>query len=90
VNEITVNVDIEHSFIGDLQVELISPSGQFARLHNQEGWEQDNIKRSYDSQSTPALRDMIDEPIQGAWTLRVRDLAQADVGKLKRWSIKIG
>jgi M6 family metalloprotease-like protein len=89
VKDVTVELDIEHSYIGDLEVVLVAPSGQSARLHDKEGTWQDNIKRSYDLGSTPALLAMVDQPMEGDWTLRVRDLAPADVGVLKSWSIAL-
>jgi subtilisin-like proprotein convertase family protein len=90
VSDITVSVDIEHTFIGDLQVDLVAPSGASARLHDNDGGSQDDIVRSYDLTSTPALTPLIGQPIKGDWRLRVRDIAAVDVGRLKAWSLNIG
>ena len=90
VKEISVDVNIEHTYIGDLQVDLVSPTGVSARLHDNEGWGRDNINRSYDLNSTPALQVMRGQPLNGQWTLQVRDLAAADVGTLKNWSLRVG
>jgi extracellular elastinolytic metalloproteinase len=86
---LVVSLDITHTFIGDLQVELITPSGQQAILHNQTGGGQDNLIRNYDSVSSPTLAALIGQPIQGAWTLRVRDLVGLDTGKLNKWGITL-
>ena len=84
-----VSVDITHTFIGDLRVELVAPSGHQVLLHDQSGGSEDNLIRSYDSVSSPALAALIGEPTHGNWTLRIRDLAAQDVGKLNRWSLDL-
>ena len=89
VREIIVTVDIEHTYIGDLQIDLVAPSGASARLHNNEGWYRNDIKRSYDLDSTAALQGMVGQSIAGGWSLAVRDLAPADVGVLKSWSLEL-
>jgi len=89
VRDLTVSVDIAHSYIGDLQVELVAPSGFSVFLHDKEGQWQDNIKRAYDLASTPALQSLFGQTITGDWQLRVRDLAPRDEGTLNGWSLKI-
>jgi len=86
---VKARVDITHSWIGDLRVELIAPSGQAAILHDQSGGSEDNIIRSYDSVSSPGLATLIGQGIQGVWRLQVRDLLARDVGKLNRWSLEL-
>ena len=89
VKNIVVSVDIEHTYIGDLQVELVAPSGFSVLLHDKEGTWRNNLSRSYDVASTPALEGFIGESIPGDWLLRVRDLARVDRGQLNVWSLKI-
>ena len=86
---VKVSVDITHTFIGDLRVELVAPSGQQALLHDQSGGSADNLIRTFDSVSSPALAALIGQATQGNWTLHVRDLAAEDVGKLNRWSLDL-
>jgi subtilisin-like proprotein convertase family protein len=87
---ITIGIDITHTYIGDLRVVLVAPSGQQAILHNQEGGDQDNLIKSYDSDNSAALSGLIDELVQGNWILRVTDIAGRDTGKLNRWTLEIG
>jgi extracellular elastinolytic metalloproteinase len=86
---IKVNVDISHTFIGDLRVELVSPTGQQSVLHDRFGSGEDNLIRTYDSQSHPALTALRGQPIQGNWQLRVKDLAGRDIGKFNKWSLEL-
>jgi M6 family metalloprotease-like protein len=90
VSRLQVTVDIQHPFIGDLVVELMSPSGRRAVLHSvQEGGSQDDIVQMYDSSSSSMLSPLLGQPSQGSWILRVSDRATADVGKLRRWSLDL-
>lgn len=89
VRRIKVSVDIAHTFIGDLQVELFSPTNQRAVLHARLGGGQDNLVTTYDSASPGQLSSMVGQPMQGSWILKVADRARVDVGTLRRWSIEI-
>jgi subtilisin-like proprotein convertase family protein len=89
VKSIRARVSIIHPYIGDLQVELISPSGKRAMLHNRAGRDQDDLKRAWESASLPALAALAGEPIQGRWTLAIRDLERRDTGRLNWWGLEI-
>jgi subtilisin-like proprotein convertase family protein len=89
VGELQVSVDITHTYIGDLQVALVSPKGTVATLHARAGGGADNLIATYTSANVAALQTMIGEPCAGAWKLRVADLDKADTGKLNRWSLRI-
>jgi subtilisin-like proprotein convertase family protein len=84
-----VHVEIAHTYIGDLYVELVAPSGKSAVLHNQTGRNRDDLRITFDHSLAPALNALIGEPIQGDWTLRVRDLQRVDVGRLESWYLEL-
>lgn len=86
---IRAGVGITHTFIGDLQVELVSPSGDRALIHDRKDGEQDNLRKTYDSSTNPALAALIGKPAAGNWELRVRDVAGQDTGKLDNWKLEI-
>jgi len=86
---LTVAVDITHTWVGDLVVELKSPSGKTAVLHNGTGGNQQNLLATYTSADNTSLAGLVGEPIQGNWTLSVRDRAADDVGVLNRWSLEL-
>jgi len=87
VKSIEVEVDITHSYRGDLHIELISPSGQHALLRSRNGDSRNDIHAIYSDQSTTPLQVMIGEEVEGEWTLHVRDLARQDQGTLEHWAI---
>lgn len=84
-----VDMDIVHTYIGDLTIELTSPSGQVVRLHSQSGGNSENILGNYPNSLSPAqsLSAFYGTQAQGTWTLFVRDSAGADVGQLVSWGL---
>jgi subtilisin-like proprotein convertase family protein len=89
LSEITVDVDITHTYIGDLQVSLKNPANHEVVLHAREGRSTDDIQRTYTVDDEPALRDFIGQPANGDWVLSVSDHAWRDVGKLNRWGLTL-
>jgi subtilisin-like proprotein convertase family protein len=84
-----VGVDITHSYIGDLRVELVAPSGRKALLHNRFGGSADNLIRSYESDSHAELAALAGEAAAGEWVLHIADLAGQDIGKFNRWELEL-
>jgi serine protease len=76
----TVAVDIRHTWIGDLLVQLVAPDGTLYTLHNRTGTSTDNIIRSY-------TVNLSSEPLNGTWRLRVNDNASGDTGFINSWSL---
>jgi subtilisin-like proprotein convertase family protein len=88
-SKIKVAVDVTHTYIGDLVIELKGPGGQKAVLHNKAGAGTDNLSRSFESGTDAGLNVFIGTSVTGAWVLSVKDLAGQDQGKLNRWSIEL-
>ncbi len=88
VKRIMVEVDISHKNISNLRVELISPSGKRAVLHNRTGIGMKDLQKIYDSKSKASLVAFLGQPIKGKWSLRIRDLASEDTAKLNKWRLK--
>lgn len=89
LKDIEVAMRIEHTYIGDLIIELNSPTGRSAVLHNQSGGSRNDIDEVYDRTKIPALGTFIGQPIDGEWTLRVRDVQKYDTGTLEAWSLTL-
>ncbi|MEM7584965.1 MAG: S8 family serine peptidase [Acidobacteriota bacterium] len=93
VETVRVEVDITHTFRGDLQLTLISPQGTNVRLFGRtapglDGV--DNLVTGFDVESVPALASLSGESTSGNWTLQVADLAAVDVGTLNSWTLALG
>jgi subtilisin-like proprotein convertase family protein len=73
MKSIKVDVDIEHTYIGDLVVTLHAPvemGVDSVILHNRQDGATDNIKKTYDEVNTPGLAAFKDKSPQGTWTLK--------------------
>jgi len=89
LDEITVELDITHTYISDLIVELIAPDNSSLPLHNRKGGSSDNIIKEFNLLNTSALQRLRGIEINGDWRLKVSDHAGVDQGKLNRWALKI-
>ncbi len=86
VEQLDLEVDIDHPCISDLVISLIAPSGRSVLIHNREGGRTENLKRIY---GTSFFESFSGESIAGDWKLEVFDKATTDVGKLNHWSLRI-
>ncbi|MEU3604946.1 M28 family metallopeptidase [Streptomyces sp. NPDC035033] len=77
---LAVGVDIVHTYIGDLVVDLVAPDGTVYNLHNRSGGSADNIRQTYTVNASA-------EVANGAWKLRVQDKASVDTGYIN--SVKL-
>ena len=89
ISQVQVEVEITHTWIGDLRVMLTGPSGEQAILHDRSGSDADNLQRVFDMASAPDLNRFLNQDARGEWTLTVSDHAGQDTGKLNRWAIRI-
>ncbi|MDP7030408.1 MAG: proprotein convertase P-domain-containing protein [Phycisphaerales bacterium] len=95
IGDIDVELDVTHTYIGDLIIDLEAPSGVTVRLHDRSGGGTDNLHRYYDDDGGDLpdgpgeLADFVGEIVTGTWTLRVSDNAGADQGSLDAWTLKI-
>ncbi|MGH3877359.1 MAG: M20/M25/M40 family metallo-hydrolase [Actinophytocola sp.] len=76
-----VGVDIQHTYRGDLVVDLVAPDGSVYNLHNRAGGSADNLVSTYTVNAAG-------ETANGTWRLRVRDAARADTGMIRAWSLQ--
>ncbi|MFC9792133.1 S8 family peptidase [Streptomyces sp. NPDC057695] len=77
-----VPVNIVHTYIGDLQVQLIAPDGSAYTLKAfGTGGSSDNINTTYTVNASS-------EVANGTWKLRVTDNASADTGKIDAWGLQ--
>lgn len=94
IGDVQVDIDITHSYVGDLIVELQSPGGTTVRLHNRTGGSANDIVQRYDDAGNPPdgpglLSDFDFSQSVGVWTLRVTDAAAQDTGTLNGWALRI-
>lgn len=85
IESVQIKVSISHSLIGDLGVELISPSGTRSKLL----LIRSNIKDTYLDDFTLITNAFYGEPSRGNWTINVIDGKSTNTGKLTSWKINI-
>ncbi len=90
VQDISIAVDIEHGYLGDLEVSLIAPSGESVLLQGRTLGVQKKLRVIYSIASTPALQMFLGVPSQGRWQLKIVDAIAGDTGTLKSWQLKLG
>lgn len=79
---VSVTVDINHSYRGDLVIELVSPSGDTYTLKDSNPFDgANNVKETYTVDASGAAA--------GTWTLRVTDVYYGDTGSLNSWGVEV-
>ncbi|MGW2707009.1 M4 family metallopeptidase [Streptomyces sp. NPDC001340] len=80
-SNLSVSVDITHTWRGDLVIDLVGPSGTSYRLKNFSSSDSaDNVNETYTVNASS-------EPANGTWKLKVQDQAAQDVGTINSWKL---
>ncbi|MFD4585550.1 M4 family metallopeptidase [Streptomyces sp. NPDC058423] len=75
-SNLKVDVDIKHTWRGDLVIDLVAPDGTAYRLKNSSGSDSaDNVIATYTVNASS-------EVANGTWNLRVQDVARYDTGHI--------
>ncbi|RLB65379.1 MAG: hypothetical protein DRI90_02185 [Deltaproteobacteria bacterium] len=82
IGSLKVAVEIDHSYIGDLQV-VLEKDGIKVPLHEQTGAGADDLHETFE------VTEHANLSARGTWTLSISDHANRDVGKLKSWSLLV-
>ncbi|WP_206434611.1 M4 family metallopeptidase, partial [Streptomyces sp. ADI91-18] len=70
-----VGVKITHTYIGDLQIDLVAPNGTSFRLQNSSSDSKANLDKTYTVNAAAAAAN-------GTWKLKVQDKGAGDVGTI--------
>ncbi|KAB8162236.1 S8 family serine peptidase [Streptomyces sp. 3MP-14] len=76
-----VDLDISHTWVGDLTIELTNPAGASQVLRDRAGGSQDDLVATYRIPGAGVAAD-------GTWTLTVTDNASLDQGTLNSWALQ--
>nr|HEX4314599.1 proprotein convertase P-domain-containing protein [Kofleriaceae bacterium] len=80
----TIDLDVTHTYIGDLRLELVTPQGKTITLHDRKGGTENDIK------GTRTIELPAGTTAAGTWRLVASDHAALDTGSIDRWSLTIG
>ncbi|WP_245614427.1 proprotein convertase P-domain-containing protein [Actinokineospora inagensis] len=76
-----VDVDIKHTYRGDLVIDLVAPDGSTYRLKNSSTSDSaDNVLATYPVNASS-------EVANGKWQLRVQDTYRQDTGYIDSWKL---
>ena len=93
VSGLTVDIDLSHTWIGDLIIDLTSPTGTTVRLHDRSGGNNDDISGNYPTtlmvDGPGSLDDFLGEDPAGDWILFVADSISPDDGILHTWGLHL-
>jgi Zn-dependent metalloprotease len=80
-SNLAVAVDIVHTYVGDLQVQLVAPDGTaYTMKAYGTGGSSDNLDTTYTVNASS-------EVANGVWQLRVQDNAARDTGHINSWKL---
>ncbi len=93
IADVNVDINLTHTYVSDLLVELESPASTSVTLHNHSGLSSDDVITNFDLLRAPdgpgAMDDFDGESAAGTWTLRLLDNYAADVGTLHCWTLNL-
>ena len=86
VNRVSLSLNISHPRLSDLRIKIIAPSGRVVEIET-------GIDRASSSEDIriPAsqLRELVGEPMNGTWSLSVRDEQIGVAGHLVGWNLTL-
>ena len=83
ISDLSLHVDISHTYRGDLEVRLIHPDGTDLQVHEPDMTYHDDLVETWD------VAGFDGKDAAGIWTLVIVDHAAQDTGTLNSWSITI-
>lgn len=88
-SQLSIDVNISHTYSGDIKLILTSPSGTAIILRNPSSESSDNIIGNFPNDFTPyeSLSVFDGEDLNGTWSLTAKDTASQDIGTLNNWAI---
>ena len=86
--DIAVYVNVQHTFVGDLQVHLQSPQGLVVVVHDRQGSGGKYLGVRV-SVLDPELARLRGTRCEGEWMLEVSDHARGDEGVLESWELDV-
>ena len=104
ISDVNISVDIEHTWLGDLLITLLSPAGTELKLIDRDCSSFENLEVTFDDSGTTkicnspttglilpeeSLAVLKGELSTGQWTIRINDNEAQDTGILSNWSVQI-
>ena len=80
-----VSMDLSHTSLGDLHIELVNPAGESVGLFAPLDWDESatTIRQTFPAQFSDDVSGV------GSWTLRIVDSESEDTGNLYSWTLSL-
>ncbi|HEY9643113.1 MAG TPA: S8 family serine peptidase, partial [Coleofasciculaceae cyanobacterium] len=88
--DIEISISLEHQFASDLELYLLAPNGETILLQSRSLGRLTKISKSYSQATTPLLKRLINQSVQGQWQLKLIDCVPLDLGYLQSWTLNLG
>jgi subtilisin-like proprotein convertase family protein len=93
IKSISIDLDVKHTWVGDLNIVLVSPDGEEIKLHKRGGRGRDDIVGRFggdgELKAYDDLASLVGKDVRGDWKLKINDMAGQDVGTLVSWGLNI-
>ncbi|NVJ64976.1 MAG: S8 family serine peptidase [Gammaproteobacteria bacterium] len=83
IGDIEIDVDIKHTYVGDLRIKIIAPDGKSATLRSYTGGSADDILETYSLGASS-----VSNSGNGEWKLEVYDNYSGDTGYIDSWTLR--
>lgn len=90
VQDIQIQVELVHDYLGDLSLSLIAPDGESILLEGRTLGRQTQLQKTYSLATTPCLMRLLGRTATGPWQLKAIDHAPLNTGKILTWRLKLG
>ena len=91
VASVSVTVDMNHTYSGDVKIDLVAPDGTSETIRNGVGGSNTYAGETFTNSDTPELDNFIGVSARGTWSLVVEDTyPTSDHGTLDGWSLTLG
>lgn len=89
VQDLVVQVALEHDYLGDVMLHLQLPTGQELLLQGRTLGNRQRLEQQYTLRNAPILMWAIGLPAAGQWGLKVSDRAPGHTGQLLSWQLTL-
>jgi subtilisin family serine protease/subtilisin-like proprotein convertase family protein len=86
---IEISVELEHDFLGDVEIGIQTPRGDGVLLQPRTLGRQTRLETTYSLRTTPGLERLLKTNAQGDWQLQISDRAPGCSGILKHWGLEL-
>jgi subtilisin family serine protease len=89
VQDIQITVNINHDFLGDLEIYLIAPNKQQVLLQSRTLGRRNQLQGNFSTATHPSLMQLLNQPAAGRWYLWIIDYVPEDIGTLNSWELTL-